>query len=388
MVNGAQDEGEWASEYRDRYERAPCGLLTTAADGTIVAVNNTFVEWIGYDRQTLLDRQSFSGLLSGGSRIYHETHYAPTLQMQGTAREIAFDVVCADGSRLPVLVNAVARFGPNAAIDTIEVAVFAATDRRQYERELLAAKQRAEASEVQARRLAHTLQRTLIPHSIPQIVGLDVAVAFRPAGDGHELGGDFYDVFQIGTNDWILAIGDVEGKGIEAAIVTALARHTIRAAAVEHDQPSKILHLLNDVLVRDNSERFCTVAIIRCRRVDGVWRLISSCAGHPPPLLVRPPAPPVEIARAGTLAGFLLAVEFSDTELVLQPGDTVVAYTDGVTEARLDDHFFGEGRLHDALARTGPDQSAEGVASGLLDEVVRFQHGFTRDDVAILVVRR
>ena len=195
---------------------------------------------------------------------------------------------------------------PDAPIGTIEVAVFAATDRRQYERELLAAKQRAEASEVQARRLAHTLQRTLIPHSIPEIVGLDVAVAFRPAGDGHEFGGDFYDVFQIGINDWILAIGDVEGKGIEAAVVTALARHTIRAAAVEHDQPSEILHLLNDVLLRDNSERFCTVAIIRCRRLDGVWHLISSCAGHPPPLLVRPPDPPTEIARPGTLAGFLV----------------------------------------------------------------------------------
>ncbi len=377
-----------ADVHRDRYEHAPCGLVTTAADGTITSVNATFVEWIGHDRRTLLSGRRFTDLLAAGSRIYYETHYAPTLQMEGVAREIAFDVVRCDGTRLPALVNAIAKFDRDDAIDSIELAVFAATDRRQYERELLVAKQRAEASEAQARQLVHTLQRTLIPHSIPEIPGLDVGIAFRPAGDGDELGGDFYDVFQVGLDDWILAIGDVQGKGIDAAIVTALARHTIRAGAVEHDRPSRILHLLNDVLVRDDSKRFCTVAIIRCSRRDDSWHLTSSCAGHPPPLLIRPPAPPIEIARSASLAGMLATVEFHDTETTFQPGDSVVAYTDGVTEARQGDEFFGEDRLHDSLGRARDDQSAVDVADGVVGEVVRYQHNYTRDDIAVLVMKR
>ncbi len=102
--------------------------------------------------------------------------------------------------------------------------MFDATERRSYERELLAAKRRAEESEVHASLLSRTLQQTLIPPEIPHIPGLDVAAVYRPAGDGEEIGGDFYDVFQIGVDDWMVAIGDVQGKGANAAVVTALAR--------------------------------------------------------------------------------------------------------------------------------------------------------------------
>ena len=148
----------------------------------------------------------------------------------------------------------------------IRTAVFDATERRSYERELLAAKRRAEESEVHARLLSRTLQQTLIPPAMPHIPGFDVAAVYRPAGDGEEIGGDFYDVFQIGVDDWMVAIGDVQGKGANAAVVTALARFTIRAAAVEHVQPSDVLHVVNDVLLRYETDRLCTAVVLRCRR--------------------------------------------------------------------------------------------------------------------------
>ena len=214
------------------YDLAPCGFLTTGADGTIHNVNRTFLDMTGYEARDLVGIARFAELLSVGGRIYHETHYAPMLHMNGTAREIAFDVITRSGGVVPVLVNAVAERGPDGAVLAVRLAVFDATHRREYERELVRAKARAEASEQQARSLARTLQQTLIPPTPPAIPHLDVATAYRPAGDGTEVGGDFFDVFQVGAQDWVLTIGDVCGKGAAAAVVTALARHTLRAAAM------------------------------------------------------------------------------------------------------------------------------------------------------------
>lgn len=247
------------------YDRAPCGYLSTAADGTIIKVNQTFLTLTGYDRGQLIGRLRFAQLLSAGGRIYHETHYAPLLSMQGHAHEIAFDLLRADGSRLPVLVNSVVERDSQGTPRVIRTAVFDARQRREYERELLRAKQRAEQSEARATALARTLQQTLIPPAPPAIPHLDVAAVYRPAGDGSEVGGDFYDVFPLGTGDWIVAVGDVCGKGVEAAVVTALARYTLRAATVEHPEPSTALATLNDVLRHHHTNRFCTVVLLRLR---------------------------------------------------------------------------------------------------------------------------
>ena len=149
------------------YDRAPCGYLTTTPDGLIAKVNQTFLTLTGYDQGDLVGRRRFVDLLTAGGRIYHETHYAPMLQMHGTAREIALDVVCADGRRLPVLVNSVLERDVLGLPTVVRTAVFDASQRREYERELLRAKQRAEASEVHARKLAQTLQQSFIPPDAP-----------------------------------------------------------------------------------------------------------------------------------------------------------------------------------------------------------------------------
>jgi sigma-B regulation protein RsbU (phosphoserine phosphatase) len=121
------------------YDRAPCGYLSTDPDGLIVKANQTFLTMTGHQRGDLVGKRRFADLLSAGGRIYHETHYAPMLMMQGTARAIAFELVTRDGGRLPVLVNSVLDRDPAGAPIVVRVAVFDATDRREYERELLRA---------------------------------------------------------------------------------------------------------------------------------------------------------------------------------------------------------------------------------------------------------
>ena len=366
------------------YERAPCGYLSTTPDGAIVKVNRTFLTWTGYERDDLVGRRTFAELLTPGGRIYHETHYAPMLHMQGRARAIALEIVRPDGQRLPVLVNSVLERSPAGDPIVVRTAVFDATERRSYEEELLRAKQRAEESEARARLLVRTLQQMLIPAEPPDVPGLDVAACYRPAGTGDEVGGDFYDVFQVGPGDWVVAVGDVRGKGVDAAVVTALARYTIRAAAVRHPDPRQVLQTLNDVLLRDDTDRFCSVAVVRLRQNATTWTATLSCGGHPLPILRRHPEAPAAVGRHGMLIGVFETTNFHDAQILLRSGDALVLYTDGVTEARREREFFGESRLESVIARsTGPARS---LTDSILDAVLRFQGGHPRDDIVVAAV--
>lgn len=374
-----------AEDAEDLYEHAPCGLLSTLPDGTIIRINETLLSWIGYPRDELIGRRRFAELLTGGGRIYHETHYAPLLAMQGSVRAIALDLACADGRRLPVLVNAVLVRTPAGAPRVVRTSVFDATDRREYERELLRARERAERSEARARLLARTLQTSLIPPSPPAIPGLDVGAAYRPAGAGDEVGGDFYDVFETAKGDWAVVLGDVCGKGAHAAAVTALARYTVRAAAMRSRRPSAVLATLNAALLKNQGERFCTAVYLRLRReTDGHARVTIASGGHALPLRVTDGAL-APVGRAGTLLGVVDDPELHDTALVLQRGDGLFCYTDGLTEGRRGDEFFGEARLADVLGRHRGRPAAE-ITRAVVDEVVQFQSGKPHDDMAAVFV--
>jgi sigma-B regulation protein RsbU (phosphoserine phosphatase) len=378
--------GALIDDAEELYDRAPCGYLTTAPDGTIVKVNQTFLTWTGYRRDDLVGRRCLSDLLTPGGRIYHETHYAPMLQMQGTVREIALEILTADGRRIPALLNSVLERDSVGAPMVVRTAIFDATERRKYEQELLKAKDRAEESERKARLLVETLQKTLIPPEPPDIPGLDVCAAYRPAGTGEEVGGDFYDVFQIGPGDWVVAVGDVRGKGVEAAVVTALARYTIRAGAVSLESPSEVLGLLNDVLIRHASDRFCTVSLVRLKQQqDGAWLGTVSCGGHPLPLRARSGVPAEPVGVFGLLLGDFEAPKLHDRDFTLAPGDALVLYTDGVTEARATEDFFGEERLEEAVEQYAG--SAIGLTDGILDTVLAFQDGLPRDDIVIVALQ-
>jgi sigma-B regulation protein RsbU (phosphoserine phosphatase) len=366
------------------YDRAPCGYLSTTPEGRILKVNQTLLTWLGHQRAELLQR-SFVDLLTPGGRLYHETHYAPMLRLQGSVREIALEMVCADGRRMPVLVNANLDVDAAGQPVVVRIAVFDATERREYERELLRAKQRAEESDQRSRELARTLQQTLLPPSEPRIPGLDVAAAFRPSVLGVDIGGDFYDVFEVADGDWVAVIGDVCGKGVQAAILTALVRHTLRGVAVGLHAPRQALSALNQVLLQHDTDRFCTVVLVRLQRRPGGWVATVGTGGHPRPLLVRSGRPPTEVGGAGPLVGVRDDPVFQDEGLTLGPGDTLVMYTDGITESRGASDYYGEDRLQDSLARVSG--SARAVVEAVLADVLAFSDGPPRDDIAVLVLR-
>lgn len=238
--------------------------------------------------------------------------------------------------------------------------------------------------------IARILQRSLLPPHLPEIPGVELGAEYLPAGEENEVGGDFYDVIDTADDGWICAIGDVRGKGAEAAAVTALARYTIRAVTMKNDLPSEVLSGLNEAMLRQLPEdRFCTAACARLEPLDdtpGVGAYVSR-AGHPPPLVVREDGSVEEVSCPGRALGVFPDAELEDTHMRLMPGETLVFYTDGVTEARSPDgDFFGEERLRKLLAANA-DEHAEYIARALKNAVLEFQEGYPRDDLALLVLR-
>ena len=370
----------------DLYESAPCAYVSTLPDGTIVKVNRTFVVWTGYQRKELVGSRRFQDLLAPGDRIFYETHFRPLLRMQGQVREIAVQLVSRDGARLPVLVNSVVKHDGAGNPLVVRTALFDATERRAYEAELLAARRRAEESEARARALARTLQATFLPPAIPPVPGLDLGGAYRPAGDGSEVGGDFYDVFETGRGSWGVVLGDVCGKGPEAAVVTALARHTVRAEALRTPYPSAVLAGLHSALVRHHPEQFCTAVLAMVEPAGGGARLTVSSGGHHLPVLARPGGDAGPVGESGTILGMLDVPRLSDASTLLTRGDVVVFYTDGITEARRDREFFDDERLLD-LVRSGAGRPAQEQADRIVEAAVSYQGGDPRDDIAVVVLR-
>jgi serine phosphatase RsbU (regulator of sigma subunit) len=237
------------------------------------------------------------------------------------------------------------------------------------------------------RHIAQVLQRSLIPPSIPSVPGLTAAVRFIAAGEGIEVGGDFYDFFRARDGAVAALIGDVCGKGPEAASVTALARHTLRAAATYESRPSALLTLLHRALCDDRDDgRFCTVAYCDFELREGGARMMLSCGGHPLPLVLRRDGSVEPVGRLGTLLGADVEPVLSDVAIELVPGDLVVLYTDGVTEVRVgQEEMFGHRDLI-ALLRRSAGMHPDGVAQRIQDAVLHAAGGRPRDDIAVMVI--
>lgn len=235
--------------------------------------------------------------------------------------------------------------------------------------------------------IARTLQQSLLPAELPEIPGIEAAARFRPTGEGNEVGGDFYDLFETGQRGWTVVVGDVCGKGPDAAAVTALARYTLRAAAMRERLPSRCLQLLNEALLRQRDDRrFCTVVYAYLEpKAEGV-RLALACGGHPLPLLLHRDGVVQQVGAPGTLLGVVADPSLEDRSLLLQRGDALVLYTDGVIEGRAANGALDEERLAELVAGCA-GMGADAIAATVEDAAVSAQVGEPRDDIAVLVLR-
>jgi serine/threonine-protein kinase RsbW len=481
----------------DLYENAPCGYLSTDPDGLIVRVNQTFLDWTGYARESVLGQRRLQDLLTAGGRIYHETHYAPLLRMQGAVREIAVDIVRADGSRLPVLMNSVAQLDASGAVEKIRTTVFDATDRKRYERELLAARDRereartrmehlqrtatalagaADAAAIaqviveevvsslgadraglalldqdggglrvigahgdpvedlefapepafgdararlplgdrrgpsgllwldfdapraftaddrallggfaaqaslalersklfeQQRDVAHALQQSLLGEAAPSDPRFSVSTLYRPAIQGLEVGGDWYDTFRLPGDRLGVVVGDVVGRGLGAASAMGQLRSAVRALAGAGLGPAGVLGHLDTFVDGVEAARFATVAYAEIEPATG--RTVYACAGHLPPLLVDPPEPPVRLmgGRSTPLGVVIEGRARREAELTLPRGASLLLYTDGLVERRgqpIDAAIDGLEAAVAAHASTPADALVGALARDLLTD--------------------
>jgi serine phosphatase RsbU (regulator of sigma subunit) len=264
-------------------------------------------------------------------------------------------------------------------------------------------------------RIARQLQASLLPGGLPTIPGLDVGARYAAASEAEEVGGDFYDVFGLDDGRWAVVVGDVRGKGVAAAAITGLARHTIRSASLHMQSPRALLSHLNEVLVRseadrrpDRSEpfehggqagtdavhrawahdepRFCTVGLAVLEPAADGARATVCVAGHPLPLVARADGRVETVGRPGTLLGVGRDVDLWDVTVHLGPGDSLVSFTDGIVERHQARRFFEEEGVAAVLQATR-GLAADAVAAAVEDAARRFVEGTPSDDMAVVVVR-
>jgi PAS domain S-box-containing protein len=229
--------------------------------------------------------------------------------------------------------------------------------------------------------VARTLQSSLLPEALPDLPGWEIAALYRPAGHESEVGGDFYDFWEVG-GDWLMLIGDVTGKGVGAATVTSLVRHTAWAASDFDRRPAAILSRVDAALKRRPSLSVCTALCLRIS--EGRGTLASG--GHPLPLHLGEHGVS-EAGRHGTLLGAFSSVDWPETPFEMQPGETLVAFTDGVTDTVGEgDERFGLGRLKEILAHT-QNESPMVIRERLVAALEEFQVGAQADDTAIVIMR-
>ena len=236
--------------------------------------------------------------------------------------------------------------------------------------------------------ISRALQRSLLPPEMPRIPGLEVEVIYRAAGEGNEVGGDFYDVFPIRSGSYGFAIGDVCGTGPEAAAVTGLARHSLRLLAREGLSAPEVLQRLNAAILDEGERsRFLTLLYGELTpHEDGTVEIRSVCAGHPLPLRLRPDGTVTAAAEPQPLLGVIKDLELTEESFTLDPGDVLLCVTDGVTERREGSRMLGDDGLAEVLAGcTG--LTAGAVAARVLRAVERFAPEPASDDMAILALR-
>jgi PAS domain S-box-containing protein len=370
------------SAQTDRYEAlllalsdAGEGLLVLERDGRCVYANSAFEQLSGYTSPELVAMETVLDLAveydiperrQGAIARLDEGIVTPALPLTLRRRDGGLVDLEVGGVRLNI-----------EGRRQLVVVVRDVTERRRAE---------AEREKLLAERdhVARTLQQSLLPRALPAVPGVELAARYLAAGEGNEVGGDFYDCYATGGGDWALVVGDVCGKGAEAAALTALARYTLRAASQHTRRPRAVLTELNEALLRDRQDyRFCTVVYVSLTPRDDRVSACVAAAGHPLPLVLRAEGDIETVGSPGSLLGIVDTPELVEERVELMPGDALVLYTDGVTEA---DRAAGPERLAAVLEGCrGVDAAA--IAAAVEADALAAHGGLARDDVAVVVVR-
>jgi sigma-B regulation protein RsbU (phosphoserine phosphatase) len=371
------------------WDSAPSGHVIAHLDGRIIRANATLARWLGYEPNALFDR-AFTELLTVGGRILYDTHFGPLLSMGGDLNGVTVDMATAGGTRLPMFLTANVTAAADGTAKLLQITVVDASDRRAYEVELVQARQQAQTEQDRARVFAETLRRSLLPPLLSPPDGLEAADYYFTASDD-DVGGDFYDLFPLTRTTWGFFLGDVAGKGVDAAVVTGLIRYTLRAAAVFDDDPVQVLHNLNTVInqkLRDARHRFSTVIFGKMTHCDSGFDVELASGGHPPPLLFYADGSSYYAdTMGGQAVGITTKPRFIACRFRLRPGDTLMLYTDGLTEAGTG---IGAERYDDegALLRFAKAHSPT-TASAIVDAARQLLEGLgtgVQDDAAVLAL--
>jgi hypothetical protein len=241
----------------------------------------------------------------------------------------------------------------------------------------------------ESRYVASVLRRSLAPVEVPRVEGLDIATFYRVAHQSEDVGGDFFDIFGPTDDDVTVLCGDVAGKGVEAAVSAKRIRNAVRTASMVDRSPAWVLGLVNRVLASEAdsySERMATAVCARLRREEDAVRVDLANAGHPPMLVVRADGTVEDVDAAGVALGLIDSGEYAEARVSLGPRDTVVLFTDGVTEARGVDDMFGDERLRRLLGTVAglpAPAVVEAIAVAVHDHLGDRRH----DDIAVVAVQ-
>lgn len=364
------------------FEASVDGMLAVDPRGQVLASNRRFLQLWGFDED----------LLAGGDDVLLQAAAAQVADPESFLAGVrhAYDdapvsvhdeVLLADGRVLdrhgtPIVDEDGHPHGFTWSFRDV-------TSERAQQAEIVAAGERFAT-------LARTLQQSLLPPNLPSPTGLELAARYHPAFEGVDVGGDFYDVFAVGQ-DWVLVIGDVCGKGPEAAALTALARYTIRASAIHDPDPASVLRELNRAMLAHQDgpgsrHRFATVACVHLVGGSAGVTAEVACGGHPLPLVLRADGSIEAVGRPGTLLGVLDQISVETTSTLLGVGDTLVTVTDGVLEARRHGELLGDEGLVDLLGTLNGRSAAE-ISAAIEARALDQQGGIAHDDIAVLVAR-
>ncbi len=347
------------------------------ASGRITDFNQAAERTFGYERSAVIGEMLADVLVPTTMRERHRlgiAHLRETGEGPIIGRRIEVNALHADGHEFPV---------------ELTVTQLADVDPPQftgYLRDLSAQRRAAADLAASHERLAHiarTLQTSLLPPSLPEVDGLELAAAFHAMGDGFDVGGDFYDAFELKDGRWAFTLGDVCGKGSEAAAITALARYTIRAAAMRSRNVTTVMQSVNEAIHRNDPSRFCTAAYAAVGADATDLSLVLG--GHPQPLLLRADGTVEFVGAHGPLLGTFPTWTGRASVIPFHPGDLLLLYSDGITEARSGDEFYGEDRLVETLRGAHGLDAAE-VVRRIESSVLDFA-GILSDDVTMLAVR-